>query len=75
MVSISWGEESAGTELWRLGYPDKSAAEYKHGAALDTAHLRQPNQYRIYWGHYNYTQACLAILMIGTGASLGLSIK
>jgi rhamnogalacturonan endolyase len=46
-VSVSWTEQSAGTELWRLGTPDKSAGEFKRGSALDTEHLRQPEQYRI----------------------------
>jgi hypothetical protein len=46
-VSVSWTEESSGTELWRLGTPDKSAGEFKHGYARDTTHPREPNQYRI----------------------------
>ncbi|KAL3476169.1 galactose mutarotase-like domain-containing protein [Aspergillus californicus] len=51
---FSWSEESAGTELWRVGVPDKSAGEYLHGYAPDTSKPLQPEQYRIYWGKYDY---------------------
>lgn len=43
-----WQEESAGTELWRIGTPDKSSGEYKHGYERDLTHLLHPRQYRIY---------------------------
>jgi rhamnogalacturonan endolyase len=46
-VLLSWVGDSSGTELWRLGTPDKSAGEFKHGYALDTTHPRQPEQHRI----------------------------
>ncbi|KAL4911415.1 hypothetical protein BDW74DRAFT_8124 [Aspergillus multicolor] len=52
--SFTWKEESAGRELWRIGVPDKSAGEYLHGYAPDTSKPLQPEQYRIYWGKYDY---------------------
>ncbi|WWC69791.1 uncharacterized protein I206_103734 [Kwoniella pini CBS 10737] len=51
---ITWNAESAGTELWRLGVPDKSAGEYKHGNHPDPNHPLHPPEYRIYWGAYDY---------------------
>ncbi|WRT66806.1 uncharacterized protein IL334_003769 [Kwoniella shivajii] len=51
---IAWEAESAGTELWRLGVPDKSAGEYKHGYQPDPDHPLHPPQYRIYWGAYDF---------------------
>ncbi|KNG87384.1 rhamnogalacturonate lyase B [Aspergillus nomiae NRRL 13137] len=49
-----WEEESAGKEIWRIGVPDKSSGEYLHGYAPDTFKPLQPEQYRIYWGKYDY---------------------
>ncbi|KAL4787748.1 galactose mutarotase-like domain-containing protein [Aspergillus varians] len=51
---FTWDEESAGEELWRIGIPDKSSGEYLHGYAPDTSKPLQPEQYRIYWGQYDY---------------------
>jgi rhamnogalacturonan endolyase len=51
---FTWKEESAGKEIWRIGVPDKSAGEYRHGYALDTSKPLQPEQYRVYWGKYDY---------------------
>jgi rhamnogalacturonan endolyase len=53
-ASATWDEESAGTEVFRIGTPDKSSGEYKHGYALDKTHPRQPEQYRIYWAVYDF---------------------
>ncbi|KAF9894931.1 hypothetical protein FE257_004553 [Aspergillus nanangensis] len=52
--TFTWREESAGKEIWRVGVPDKSAGEYLHGYAPDTSKPLQPEQYRIYWGIYDY---------------------
>ena len=49
-----WREESAGTEIWRIGTPDKSSGEYKHGYAPDLTHPLHPEQYRIYWAAYDF---------------------
>ncbi|KAL0934674.1 rhamnogalacturonate lyase c [Colletotrichum truncatum] len=51
---FKWLEESAGEEVWRIGIPDKSAGEYLHGYAPDTSKPLQPEQYRIYWGKYDF---------------------
>ncbi|PVH78527.1 polysaccharide lyase family 4 protein [Cadophora sp. DSE1049] len=48
-----WREETAGTELWRIGTPDLSAGEFKHGYAPYSTPLH-PEQYRIYWAVYDF---------------------
>ncbi|KAI1430573.1 polysaccharide lyase family 4 protein [Xylaria sp. CBS 124048] len=55
-VKAQWVEESAGQEIFRIGTPDKSSGEYKHGYALDTTHPLHPEQYRIYWGAYDFVK-------------------
>lgn len=50
-----WKEESAGTEIWRLGIPDKSSGEFRHGHARDTSHSLHPPEYLIYWGAYDWS--------------------
>ncbi|KAL1623099.1 hypothetical protein SLS54_004585 [Diplodia seriata] len=47
-------EDSAGTELWRIGTPDRSAGEFRHGVARDTSKPLQPEQYRVYWAKYDF---------------------
>lgn len=49
-----WREENAGTEIWRIGTPDKSSGEYRHGYAPDETHPLHPAQYRIYWAVYDF---------------------
>ena len=49
-----WREENAGTEIWRIGTPDKSSGEYRHGYAPDLTHPLHPAQYRIYWAVYDF---------------------
>ncbi|KAL2863385.1 polysaccharide lyase family 4 protein [Aspergillus lucknowensis] len=49
-----WVTESAGLEVWRLGTPDKSSGEFRHGSARDTTHPLQPPEYLIYWGAYDW---------------------
>jgi rhamnogalacturonan endolyase len=51
---FSWEEESAGTEVWRVGIPDKSSGEFLHGVQPDTSKPLEPEQYRIYWGQYHF---------------------
>ncbi|KAJ5126469.1 hypothetical protein N7448_007248, partial [Penicillium atrosanguineum] len=55
VVHDTWKEESAGVEVWRLGIPDKSSGEFRHGNARDTTHPLQPPEYMIYWGAYDWT--------------------
>lgn len=52
--TINWDAESHGEEVWRIGVPDKTAGEYKHGYATDDSHPLRPPQYRIYWGAYDF---------------------
>ncbi|KAH8819823.1 family 4 polysaccharide lyase [Xylogone sp. PMI_703] len=49
-----WREENAGTEIWRIGTPDKSSGEYRHGYAPDLTHPLHPAQYLIYWAVYDF---------------------
>ncbi|KAI9149362.1 putative rhamnogalacturonate lyase C [Paramyrothecium foliicola] len=49
-----WREETQGTEIWRIGTPDKSSGEYRHGYEPDTSKPLQPNQHRIYFGAYDF---------------------
>ncbi|KAI0486881.1 galactose-binding domain-like protein [Xylaria cf. heliscus] len=53
-LTFEWKPESAGKEVWRIGTPDKSAGEYKHGVAPDTSKPLQPEQHRIYWGKWDF---------------------
>ncbi|KAI3343939.1 rhamnogalacturonate lyase [Ustulina deusta] len=53
-LAFEWAPESAGTEIWRIGTPDKSAGEYKHGYAPDASKPLQPEQYRIYWAKWDF---------------------
>ena len=53
-TTVSWTGESAGTEIWRIGTPDKSSGEYLHGYEPDPSHPLHPEQYRIYWAVYDY---------------------
>lgn len=50
----TWKAESAGTELWRIGTPDKAGGEWKHGYQRDPTHPNHPPEYRIYWGAYDF---------------------
>jgi rhamnogalacturonan endolyase len=50
---LSWVAESAGTELWRIGTPDKAGGEWRHGDVPLNTSLHPP-EYRIYWGAYDY---------------------
>jgi len=34
--------------------PDKSSGEYRHGYAVDETKTRKPEQYRVYWAHYDF---------------------
>ncbi|OIW28428.1 rhamnogalacturonan lyase [Coniochaeta ligniaria NRRL 30616] len=49
-----WREDTAGVELFRIGVPDKSSGEYRHGYARDSAHPLHPEEYRIYWAAHDY---------------------
>ncbi|KAL4899621.1 Rhamnogalacturonate lyase B [Aspergillus multicolor] len=53
-LTETWTPESAGTEIWRLGTPDKSSGEFRHGTARDPTHPLHPPEYLIYWGAYDW---------------------
>jgi rhamnogalacturonan endolyase len=58
LCSVTRGRSSStgpvGTEIWRIGTPDKSAGEFKHGFELDPNKTFHPMQYRSYWGAYSF---------------------
>ncbi|KAF2757802.1 rhamnogalacturonan lyase [Pseudovirgaria hyperparasitica] len=49
-----WTEESSGTELFRIGVPDKSSGEYRHGRMPSQNGTLHPPEYRIYWAAYDF---------------------
>lgn len=49
-----WIPESAGVELWRIGNPDKSSGEFRHGNKKDTSKPLQPREYRLYWAIHDF---------------------
>ena len=51
---VEWEPESHGTELFRLGIPDKTAGEFRHGFAPDPDHTMHQDEYRQYWGVYDF---------------------
>jgi rhamnogalacturonan endolyase len=53
-LNVKWDEKSCGTELWRIGVPDKSSGEYRHGYEKDLSHPLQPEQYRSYWPVHDF---------------------
>jgi rhamnogalacturonan endolyase len=55
-TTATWTAESAGTELWRIGVPDKSSGEFRHGNEKDTTKPLQPAQYRLYWAIHDFVK-------------------
>ncbi|KAL7627458.1 hypothetical protein AAE478_001651 [Parahypoxylon ruwenzoriense] len=53
-TQAKWEEESQGEEIFRIGTPDKSSGEYRHGYERDPTHPLHPEQYRIYWAAYDF---------------------
>lgn len=51
--TLQWRAESAGTELWRIGTPDKSAGEFRHGNA-PSSRSGAIDEFRVYWGAYDF---------------------
>lgn len=49
-----WQEESAGTEIWRIGTPDKSAGEFKHGNKPFANKTNHPEEFRMYWAMWDF---------------------
>lgn len=58
-ISVTWYEESLSRDsidVWRLGNPDSTSGEFRHGYARDLAHKLQPQEYRIFWGAYDFVK-------------------
>lgn len=55
-ITVPWKAESAGTEIWRIGTPDKSCGEFRHGNEKDISKPRQPRQYRLYWAVHDFVK-------------------
>lgn len=53
-LRVDWKAESAGTELFRIGTPDKSSGEYRHGYAASPDHSLLTEEYRLYWAAYDF---------------------
>lgn len=53
MTHARWREETAGKEIFRIGYPDRSCGEYRHGYVPNDRELGV-DEHRIYWGEYDY---------------------
>jgi rhamnogalacturonan endolyase len=53
-LHATWHEETSGTEIFRVGVPDKSSGEFKHGYAPDLTRTNHPEQYRNYWAVYDF---------------------
>ncbi|KAJ7745590.1 galactose mutarotase-like protein [Mycena maculata] len=55
-----WKAESAGTEVWRIGTPDRTAGEFKNGWEKDLTRLNQParrrGRRRIYYRTWSYKE-------------------
>jgi rhamnogalacturonan endolyase len=51
-------EESAGREAWRLGVPDRSSGEFRHGHAVDASAPARKwplQEYRLFYKLFNFT--------------------
>jgi rhamnogalacturonan endolyase len=53
-TTATWAAEAAGTELWRIGTPDKSCGEFRHGNEKDTSKPLGAPQYRLYWAVHDF---------------------
>jgi rhamnogalacturonan endolyase len=53
-TTATWTAESAGTELWRIGTPDRSSGDFRHGNERDTTRTNRPKQYRLYWAVHDF---------------------
>ena len=53
-LDTTWTPDAAGTELFRIGVPDKSAGEYRHGSIQSPTHPLLKEEYRLYWAAYDF---------------------
>jgi rhamnogalacturonan endolyase len=47
VLSAAETRRTSGKEIWRLGTPDKTAGEFRHGFAPDPKKALHPEEYRI----------------------------
>ncbi|GAB1309858.1 rhamnogalacturonan endolyase [Madurella fahalii] len=53
-TTATWTAESAGTELWRIGTPDRSSGDFRHGNERDSTRTNRPKQHRLYWAVHDF---------------------
>lgn len=53
-MTTRWREETAGEDIFRIGTPDRSSGEFRHGYERDRTHPRAPAQHLIYWAAYDF---------------------
>jgi len=53
-TTVTWAAESAGTEIWRIGTPDRSCGEFRHGNERDSTRTNKPKQHRLYWAVHDF---------------------
>jgi rhamnogalacturonan endolyase len=53
-TAATWIAESAGTELWRIGTPDRSSGDFHHGNERDTTRTNAPKHHRLYWAVHDF---------------------
>lgn len=53
-TEATWTAESAGTELWRIGTPDRSSGDFRHGDERDETRTNKPEQHRLYWAVHDF---------------------
>jgi len=51
---LKWKEESSGNEIWRIGTPDRSSGEFRHGNKRDETHPIGLREHLIFWGAYDF---------------------
>jgi rhamnogalacturonan endolyase len=56
LLRFHWQAESVRKEIWRIGIPGRSAAEFRHGRAPYTSKILGPEEYRMYWVGYFFLQ-------------------
>ncbi|RMZ74294.1 rhamnogalacturonate lyase precursor [Pyrenophora seminiperda CCB06] len=54
LLNITWTPDSAGEEIFRIGMPDKSSGEYRHGSAPSATYPLLKEEYRLYWAAYDF---------------------
>ncbi|KAI9739177.1 MAG: hypothetical protein M1834_007390 [Cirrosporium novae-zelandiae] len=54
LYGLKYKEDSHGEELWRIGIPDRTSGEFKHGYETDTNHTSHLEQYRQVWQAYDF---------------------